>query len=180
MRIGWTYEQNFDTLESPKTLNYFTLSLLPYVEGQLKLKSTFDIKFLYYNEFTIEIPKSKREIGLHLSFNGDGQLCPGLTMNRDAAKISVTMKSHFAQCSKILINEIGSTYGVWTGPDAKYFQECGFSPDVTATFNTWNFWDSLQKSIVYGTLDPDSTNHCYTVFDPMALFSESNPIDLMG
>jgi hypothetical protein len=109
VRIGWTYEQNFDTLESPKTLNYFTLSLLPYVEGQLKLKSTFDIKFLYYNEFTIEIPKSKREIGLHLSFNGDGQLCPGL------------MKSHFAQCSKILINEIGSTYGVWTGPDAKYF-----------------------------------------------------------
>lgn len=167
MQIGWEYDQVFDTVELDEdagtTMNYFTLTLLPYVEGYANFNSIFDIERLYYNDLTVEFPKSKMEIAVYLSFNGDGAVCPGLGWNKDAAELSISMDSHFAECSKVFIYDIGTTEGIWKGKDAKWFQDCTNSEDVTADFTTWNFWDSVQNTIWLGTKAPDSVDHCYNL-----------------
>lgn len=56
-----------------------------------------------------------------LTFNGDGDVCPGLGWNSDAMTLALEMTSHFMQCSKILLYDIGSQEGVWTGENAKWF-----------------------------------------------------------
>ncbi len=51
------------------------------------------------------------------------------------------MKSHFDQCSKIIVNNIGTgaLQGIWRGEDAKWFPTCVDSADVTMDFTTWNY-----------------------------------------
>jgi|688.fasta_scaffold1528855_1 hypothetical protein len=50
--------------------------------------------------------------------------------------------------------------GIWRGSNAKWFETCDNSEDVSATFTTFNFKDSVQKQIVYGTMFADSVSYC--------------------
>lgn len=109
------------------------------------MNSVFDLQRLYYQDLNIEFAKAKLEAAFYLVFNGKGQVCPGLGWNHDAADLKVEMTSHFDQCSKILIDNIGpgAFNGIWRGDEAQWFQECEDSSDVTMTFNTWNFKTSV-------------------------------------
>lgn len=91
--------------------------------------------------------------------------------NRDTAELSISMISHFAQCSKVFIYDIGARGEGWTGEDAKWFETCENSDDVTADFTTINFWDSIQNTIYLGTREPDSVDHCYHFPDEVWPFS---------
>ena len=54
-------------------------------------------------------------------------------------------------------------WNIWKGPNAKWFQTCTTSNDVTMALTTWNFRESVQKIIELGTMYPDSIDHCYKV-----------------
>lgn len=71
------------------------------------------------------------------------------------------MTSHFDQCSKVVINNIGSLEGVWKGENAKYFENCGYSTDVTETFVQYNLFSSEQDMLWLGTEVANSALHCY-------------------
>lgn len=71
------------------------MTLLPYIKGYFSLKSVFDIERLYYNELSAKLSEAKWEGAVYLTFNGDGDVCPGLGWNHDAVKIAIAMKSHF-------------------------------------------------------------------------------------
>lgn len=160
-------------------MNFFRLTLLPYVQGYFNIASIFDIDRLYYQDLTAEFTKSKLELALYLTFSGDADVCPGLGWNHDAVDIKVSMDSHFDECSKVLINDIGSWEGVFKGKDAKWFETCVDSDDVTADFTTWNFYDKVQDTIVYGTREPDSVMHCFKI-PILSSTAASNPIDMMS
>lgn len=113
-----------------------------------------------------------------MTFSGDADICPGLGWNHDAVDVNVQMKSHFDQCSKILINDIGSWYGVFKGDDVKWFQDCEDSEDVTADFTTWNFYQSVQDTIVLGTREPDSVMHCKKL-PLIGSSSATNAVDIL-
>lgn len=188
LQIGWTYDQVFDTVEVDEdagtTMNYFTVTLLPYIQAYLSFNSVYDLERLYYNDFTVELAKTKYELALYLTFNGDGDVCPGLGWNHDAADLAVSMISHFAECSKVIVYDIGTNEGIWRGDDAKWFETCTNSDDVTADFTTWNFYESLQNTIYLGTREADSVDHCYHFPDevwPFSIFMSTtetvNPLD---
>lgn len=104
-------------------MNYFRLTLLPYVQAYFDMNSILDITRLYYNDFNVEFAKAKLESAFYLTFNGKGEVCPGLGWNHDAADLKLSMTSHFDECSKILIDNIGpgALMGIFRGEDAKYF-----------------------------------------------------------
>ncbi len=79
---------------------------------------------------------------MYLTFVGNGDFCPGLGWNHDAVSIPIKMTSHFDQCSKVVINNIGSLQGVWKGENAKYFETCGYSDDVSMTFVEYDLFSS--------------------------------------
>jgi hypothetical protein len=189
LQIGWTYDQVFDNVDVDEdagtTLNYFQVTLLPYVQWYGSVHSIFDIERLYYNDLSAELAKSKYELALYLTFNGDGDICPGMGWNHDALKLAISMESHFKECSKIFVNNIGSVEGIWRGEDAKWFETCENSEDVTVDFTTWNFYDSIQNTIYLGTREPISVDHCYRIIDiwPLSYIGSSssmvNPLDLL-
>jgi hypothetical protein len=181
LQIGWTYEQNFDIFEDEDTgaeMNYFTLKLLTYAQGYLDINSIYDIKNLYYNDFNVLFPKTKFEYSWMLTFNGDGQICPGMGWSHDAIDLSLSMTSHFDQCSKVIIDQLGA-WTSWKGDDAKWFQECEDSEDVEMDLTTWNFEESRQNNIIYGTQYPASVMHCYDfpgeIFPFSLIFNNQGP-----
>ena len=113
---------------------------------------------------------SKAQLAFYLTIAGNGDVCPGMGWNHDAVSIPVTMTSHFDQCSKVVINNIGSLQGVWKGENAKYFENCGQSTDVTATFVQYNLFSSEQNMLWYGTQVADSVMHCYHFPDEFKFF----------
>jgi hypothetical protein len=122
-----------------------------------------------------------------MTFNGDGEVCPGLGWNHDALSLAISMNSHFAECSKIFVNNIGSMEGIWKGEDAKYFETCENSEDVIADFITYNIFDSVQNTIYLGTREAQSVDHCYLFPEeiwPFSIFLDSdsvgNPLDMLS
>ena len=78
------------------TMNYFRLTLLPYLQFYFDFNSVLDIARLYYNDFNLEFTKAKVELAFYLTFNGKGEICPGFGWNHDAYDLKATMVSHFA------------------------------------------------------------------------------------
>ena len=99
-----------------------------------------------------------------LTFSFDGEICPGIAFERDVLELSLSMTSHFDQCSKIIVNYLTSTDGVWKGENAKWFETCEDSEDVTADLTTWQFYERDPLSVILmGTMSPASDVHCYPV-----------------
>ena len=73
------------------------------------------------------------------------------------------MKSQFMQCSKTILGNLFDQTGVWTGPDAKWFENCGKTPSVQADFNTWNILPAVQQQIWIGTNYAKSEVYCYAL-----------------
>jgi hypothetical protein len=65
------------------------------------------------------------------------------------------------QCSKTIIGDLFDQTGVWTGPDAKWFENCGKTPIVQADFNTWNLFAAVSQQIKWGTAYPNSEVYCH-------------------
>ena len=87
-------------------------------------------------------------------------ICLGIGWNLEAIEADLTMTSHFDQCEKVIINDLFDYTGVFSGKEAKWFETCTDSEDVTANFVTWEIQEALPDRIWLGTKSPEST-HCY-------------------
>ena len=72
-------------------------------------------------------------------------------------------------CSKVLVKNFWDTEGVWKGKYAKYFEECARSqagsttsddPQVTATLWNKDWRDAISETVILGSVDPESGDHC--------------------
>lgn len=61
LNAGWTYTQKFDKVNVPLTdgttepLNYYSITLLPYLQPYFKATSVFNIQALYFNQWVFEL-----------------------------------------------------------------------------------------------------------------------------
>ena len=169
LNAGWTYSQKFDKVsvtladKTSQPLNYYMITLLPYIQPYFQFTSIFNIQALYYNQWVAELKQFKAQAAFYGIYNFYGQICGGIGYNHDAITATTYMKSQFMQCSKTILDNLFDQTGVWTGPDAKWFENCAKTPSVQADFNTWNILPAVQQQIWIGTNYAHSAVYCYAL-----------------
>ena len=63
-------------------------------------------------------------------------------------------------CYKKVIDIFLDNSTVWTGYDAKYFDECDRSGTATVEAKTWAYRESTQDIVKSGTVNPTSIGFC--------------------
>ena len=84
-------------------------------------------------------------------------------IENDQIDFTLTMSSHFMQCSKRIIYDFCETFNIWRGPEAKWFEGCEDTDTVDADFTTWEIRESQVDTIWAGTLAPDSPYACHNL-----------------
>lgn len=89
------------------------------------------------------------------------------------------MTSHWMECSKRIIYDFCETFNIWRGPEAKYFEDCVESSEITADFTTWNFKDASTDNVIRGSVYPKAAYACHKL--PLigrdATVTGGNPMD---
>ena len=65
------------------------------------------------------------------------------------------------KCSKIIWQNFCETYGIWTGPDAVWFEDCDKTNQITMDFTTWNYFSKTTNSLWAGAISPSSPVACW-------------------
>ena len=143
------------------------------------MTSIYNVQRLYYNELNIELSQFKYNLFISTIINWNLNVCQGIGWENEAVDLSLSMTSHWMECSKRLIYDFCETFNIWRGPEAKYFEDCHDSDEITADFTTWNFRDSSTDNIVKGSVYPKAAYACHKLplvgKDP-ATTSEGNPL----
>jgi len=90
LNAGWTYTQKFDKVNVALTdgttepLNYYSITLLPYLQPSFKMTSVFNIQALYFNQWVFDLKQFKIQAAFYFIYNYYGQVCGGVGHNRDA------------------------------------------------------------------------------------------------
>lgn len=126
------------------------------------MNSLLNIERLYNNSFIVDIPKFKYSFFLNFIVNGEFQICWGMGWNNDAITCSLEMEHKFMTCFKTLIRDICGFYNIYSGPEAKIFEECEMSDttDAYAEFVTWEWVAENVDKIWGGSVAPDSAEYC--------------------
>lgn len=115
----------------------------------------------------LESVDTKLDVGMIM--NERWQYCPHVSWTRGAVTFNSTYRNEFMNCSKVLVKNFWDIDGVWKGKYAKYFEECARSqagsttsddPQVTATLWNHDWRDAVGETVLYGSVDPESNNHC--------------------
>ena len=82
-------------------------------------------------------------------------------LENEAVDLTLEMTSHYMQCAKTLIYDFCTTYNIWNGDEAKYFEDCVESEEVVAEFTTWEFVEKKSDNLWSGTVEPTSVTACH-------------------
>ena len=135
VKLGWEYDQTANTDEQQEPNRNFRQDLTIYLTQQLKITSTLDVYRLLYNQLMFELPQFSVKLNLGFTVNQFAQICPLISWEHQAVGLNSTFRSEFMNCSKVLINNLWSVEGTYTGKAAKYIEECARSqanPSSTA------------------------------------------------
>lgn len=78
LKIGWEYDQTYGETETEDPVKYYQLQFLPYVQGYFFMRSIFNVEFMYFNDFLIDLQRFKMNIFLSSIVNSKWQYCFGM------------------------------------------------------------------------------------------------------
>jgi len=136
LNIGWENEQAFfdnttlaETNEYYTPVKYYQWRINFFADFQAYLQSQLFIERLYFNEFSIYIPKFRTNGFTSFIVNGDLEVCGGLGWENEHIEFLVEMSMKFHDCYKIILTDICEYNKSWRSRNAKWLDECDLSND---------------------------------------------------
>ena len=160
---GWAYQQTASVTTDTTPVKYYQIQLLPFVDFFLDIKSIFNIKRLWYNEFNALLAKNRWNIFISSIMSWNYKWCMGIGFDRDVTELNINMKNTFMKCSKTIWYDFCQTYNIWTGPEAKWFDDCAQTTQAVMDLTTWRYFDKVTKNIWLGSISAKSPTACKTL-----------------
>ncbi len=134
---------------------------MPFIEFFFDIKSIFNIQRLWYNELDIMVAKTRWNLFFSSIMSWNYKWCMGLGYDHDSTDLNVNVKNSFMKCSKTIWYDFCQTYNIWTGPEAKWFDDCTQTTQAVMDLNTFNYFLKVTKKIWLGSISAKSPTSCY-------------------
>lgn len=95
-----------------------------------------------------------------LIWNENFEICPGLGWQTERVLFKILWNMRFWNCSKILVDDLADFSTTWTGVNAKYFEDCAESNNVSVIFYEKEIEKANTGIAWFGTVDPKSVKYC--------------------
>jgi len=118
--------------------------------------SNFLIQNLWGSKVTMNLDQFKINLFLSLIFNEKYQICPGLGWRTERILFRILWEMKLWNCSKIFLNDLADFSQTWTGVNAKFFEDCQESNQVSVVFYEKEIEKANTGIAWSGTINPKS------------------------